>query len=90
MDLSLLRSEIDIIDQELVKLFCARMKLSAKVADYKKANDLPIHHPAREQEILEKVGFLADADLECYTRELYSEIFRLSRKYQSLRNGEVI
>lgn len=90
MDLSQLRCEIDAIDTELVKLFCARMNLSAQVADYKKAKDLPIYHPQREREILEKVGSLAGSDLEVYTRELYTEIFRLSRKYQSIRNDEVI
>lgn len=90
MDLSHLRNEIDAIDKELVKLFCARMNLSAQVADYKKAKDLPIYHPQREREILEIVGSLAGSDLEDYTRELYTEIFRLSRKYQSFRNGEVV
>ena len=90
MDLSHLRNEIDAIDKELVKLFCARMNLSAQVADYKKAKDLPIYHPQREREILEIVGSLAGSDLEDYTRELYTEIFRRSRKYQSFRNGEVV
>ena len=90
MDLSQLRSQIDAVDVELVKLFCTRMELSAQVADYKKQNGLPIHHPARELEILEKVGFMSGSELECYTKSLYSEIFRLSRDYQSACNGEVV
>ena len=45
MDLTEIRQEIDGIDQELVRLFCARMNLSAQVADYKKANNLPIFGP---------------------------------------------
>ena len=36
MELSEIRKDIDAIDEELVKLFCDRMALSAKVADYKK------------------------------------------------------
>ena len=46
MDLSEIRQQIDEIDQELVGLFCRRMGLSAQVADYKKANNLPIFVPA--------------------------------------------
>ena len=42
MDLSNLRNEIDKIDDELVKLFCQRMELSAQIADYKKQNRLHI------------------------------------------------
>ena len=49
MDLSEIRQQIDGIDQELVRLFCQRMNLSAQVADYKKANNLPIFVPARER-----------------------------------------
>ncbi len=45
MDLNEIRSEIDKIDDELVRLFCQRMHVAAQVADYKKANNLPIFQP---------------------------------------------
>ena len=89
MDLTEIRQEIDRIDRELVRLFCARMNLSAQVADYKKANNLPIFVPARERAILQKVAELAGPDMENYTRVLYSMLFELSRSYQSKRNGEL-
>ena len=89
MDLTEIRQEIDGIDRELVRLFCARMNLSAQVADYKKANHLPIFVPARERAILQKVAELAGPDMENYTRVLYSMLFELSRSYQSKRNGEL-
>ena len=89
MDLSALRTQIDAIDEELVKLFCARMAVSAKVADYKKANNLPIHHPGREREILQDVAKKAGPEMESYARGLYSMLFELSRSYQSKRNDEV-
>ena len=89
MDLSEIRQQIDEIDQELVGLFCRRMSLSAQVADYKKANNLPIFVPARERAILQKVAELAGAEMENYTRVLYSMLFELSRSYQSKRNGEI-
>ena len=56
MDLSELRKEIDRIDNQLVKLFVERMRVSAGVADYKRANNLPIFVPAREREILADVA----------------------------------
>ena len=89
MDLTEIRQEIDEIDQELVRLFCARMNLSAQVADYKKANNLPIFVPARERAILQKVAQMAGPEMENYTRVLYSMFFELSRSYQSKRNGEI-
>ena len=89
MDLTEIRQEIDGIDQELVRLFCARMNLSAQVADYKKANNLPIFVPARERAILQKVAQMAGSEMENYTRVLYSMLFELSRSYQSKRNGEI-
>ena len=89
MDLSEIRQQIDGIDQELVSLFCQRMNLSAQVADYKKANNLPIFVPARERAILQKVAEMAGPEMENYTRVLYSMLFELSRSYQSKRNGEM-
>ena len=89
MDLTEIRQEIDGIDRELVRLFCARMNLSAQVADYKKANNLPIFVPARERAILQRVAERAGPDMENYTLVLYSMLFELSRSYQSKRNGEL-
>lgn len=89
MDLTEIRQQIDGIDQELVSLFCQRMTLSAQVADYKKANNLPIFVPARERAILQKVAEMAGPEMENYTRVLYSMLFELSRSYQSKRNGEM-
>ena len=56
MDLNEIRSEIDKIDDELVRLFCQRMHVAAQVADYKKANNLPIFQPARERAKLQDVA----------------------------------
>ena len=89
MELSEIRKDIDAIDEELVKLFCQRMALSEKVADYKKANNLPILAPAREREILKDVAEKAGPELANYTRVLYSMLFELSRSYQSKRNATV-
>lgn len=90
MDLTQIRQEIDKIDEELVKLFCARMNLSAQVADYKKAHGLPIFVPAREEAILSSVAEQAGPELAEYAQALYAQLFQLSREYQCKRNGEVV
>ena len=87
MDLKDLRAEIDKIDDELVRLFCARMDVAAQIADYKKEQGLPIFHPGREREKLQDVAKKAGPDMENYTRVLYSMLFELSRSYQAKRNG---
>ena len=88
MDLNELREEIDTIDSELVRLFTARMDIAAKVADYKKANNMPIFVPARERAVLQSVAEQAGPEMANYARVLYSLLFELSRSYQSKRNTE--
>ncbi len=87
MDLNELRFEIDKIDAELVRLFVERMNLAAQISDYKKQNNLPIYAPAREREKLQEVASMSGADMESYSRVLYSLIFEISRSYQSKRNA---
>lgn len=89
MDLTEIRQQIDAIDSQLVDLFCQRMALSAQVADYKKANGLPVYVPARERAILQKVAQKAGPEFEKDARILYSTLFELSRGYQNRRNGAV-
>lgn len=87
MELEKIRAQIDEIDDALVRLFVKRMELSAQVADYKKANSMPIYVPAREQEILKTVAEIAGTELSEYACSLYAKIFELSRSYQDKRNA---
>ena len=70
MDLNELRMEIDQIDDELVRLFAARMDVAAKIAGYKKEHNLPILAPVREREKLQDVAEKAGANMANYTRVL--------------------
>ena len=85
MEIQDLRKEIDAIDDQLVQLFKQRMDVAAQIADYKKAENLPIFVPAREREKLADVAQKAGEDMANYTRVLYSMLFELSRSYQSKR-----
>lgn len=87
MDLNELRLEIDKIDDELVRLFGARMEVSARIADFKKENGLPIFVPSREAEKLLDVSTKAGPEMAQYTKVLYDLLFELSRGYQSKRNA---
>ena len=88
MDLQDLRCEIDAIDDELVQLFAKRMDVSAKIAAYKKENNLPILMPSRERAKLQDVAQKAGPEMANYTRVLYSMLFELSRSYQGKRTNE--
>ncbi len=85
MELKEVREQIDQIDKNLVDLFVKRMNCSARVAEYKKENDMPVPDPARERALLEKISELAGDEFEEYTRTLYSTILSLSRSYQHTR-----
>ncbi len=87
MDLNELRLEIDKIDDELVRLFGQRMEVSARIADYKKENGLPIFVPSREAEKLLDVAHKAGPEMAQYTKVLYDLLFELSRGFQSKRNA---
>ncbi|MBQ2893827.1 MAG: prephenate dehydratase [Oscillospiraceae bacterium] len=84
-----MRKEIDAIDDQLVQLFTQRMDVAARIADYKKAENLPIFVPAREREKLNDVAQKAGPEMANYTRVLYSMLFELSRSYQSKLNDTV-
>ena len=82
MNLQDLRSKIDKIDDQLVKLFQQRMDASAEIARYKLENNLPIYDPARERDKLYDVSGKVEEDRKSYVTALYSLLFDLSRADQ--------
>ena len=82
MDLNELRNEINQIDEELLNLFLRRMDVAEQVADYKRANHLPIYQPQREREILKKVADKAGPEMGGYARVLFSMLMELSKSSQ--------
>ena len=90
MHLNELRLEIDRIDDEIIRLFCARMEVAAKIGEYKKANGLPVFVPEREQEKLSDVMKKAGPEMADYAKSLYEHLFSLSRSYQQEGTTEVV
>lgn len=83
MELNDIRQRIDIIDDELVRLFAQRMDCSRAVAEVKQVSGRPIRDRARERAIVNRLTTQAGDAYAPYVAALYSHIFDLSRSYQS-------
>ena len=53
MDISDLRTEIDRLDRELLRIFNERANLALKIGEIKKTLDLPVYDPSREKRIFD-------------------------------------
>lgn len=80
-DLNDIRTEIDSIDNQLIKLFKRRMDCAKEVGFYKKANNIPVLNEKRENEILDEVE-KRGGEYGAHARLLYSNIMELSRALQ--------
>ena len=82
MDLSHLRTEINAIDEEMVKLFLRRMAIMDDVAEAKRQAGTPVLAPAREREILARVAGEVGPELENGARLFFTTLFDISRSRQ--------
>ncbi len=82
LNLDQLREKIDKINEQMVDLFCERMELTTKVAQYKIENNLPVYHPKREQEVIEKVSQKAKDEYKTHCRMLFTTIMDMSKVAQ--------
>lgn len=81
MELSEIRSRIDQIDEQLLKLFLERMDLAEDVASQKMEQSLPVLNQTREKEILDRVTEQA-GDRDTYVRSYFAHIMDLSKSLQ--------
>lgn len=88
-DLDYCRNRIDEIDKKLIELFEERMNIVVDVARYKKANNLPIFHKKREEEVIAKnVARISDEVLKPYTKEFMQSLMDISKDYQCEKIGK--
>lgn len=84
-----IRDQLDLIDQEIMKLLVQRMSMAAAMADAKKGTTLPLFDYSREQDILKKLPGCCKAPAEKQSRicsagiKVYEEILRQSRRIQA-------
>ncbi len=86
-ELETLRRKLDIIDQKIVSLLAKRHAEVERVVALKKAHNLPVYHPAREENLISHCrnqGAEAGLDPD-YIEELYRRILRQSRVEQTAR-----
>jgi len=85
--LEALRNKIDDIDRQIVSLLAKRQIEVEHVLALKKAHNLPVYHPAREENLIsERRDQGSDAGLDPdYIEELYRLILRQSRTEQAAR-----
>ena len=82
MDIAEIRTQIDAIDNDLLRLFLQRMDLMRDIANYKNAHNLPIVDKAREREVLSSVMDRA-GDMEEYAFYFFSKLISLACARQS-------
>ncbi len=82
-----LRRHLDTIDQEIVSLLAKRQAEVERVVALKKSHNLPVYHPAREENLISHLrnqGAEAGLDPD-YIEDLYRRILRQSRAEQTAR-----
>ncbi|MEJ2657909.1 MAG: bifunctional chorismate mutase/prephenate dehydrogenase [Desulfobacterales bacterium] len=84
-ELKRLRLQLDAIDQQIVSLLAQRQAEVERVVQLKKAYNIPVYHPAREENLIShrrsqgsKAGLNPD-----YVEEIYRRILRQSRVEQT-------
>ena len=83
LDLGKIRDEIDVTDDEIVRLFQHRMALAAEVAQYKIETGKAVFDAERERQKLEKLtGEGTNAFNTKGIQELFQQIMSISRKRQ--------
>ena len=79
MELRDYRQELDVLDEQLTRLFVRRMELAGEIGELKKDKGLPILDREREREKLEQLLSLCPEKRRLELEALYGRIFELSR-----------
>ncbi len=80
-----LRKKIDHIDSQILSLLSKRQAQVEKVVKLKKEHNIPVYHPAREEDLISKLRMEAEqADLDPdFMEDLYRVVIRQSRIKQT-------
>lgn len=87
-----LRKKINDIDIEMAKLFDTRMGIIKEVAEYKKANSMPINDSSREDEVISKNSkLIQNDDIKSFYINFIKETMNISKRYQEkIISGEKV
>lgn len=77
------REEIEKIDRQMAELFEQRMGCSARIAEYKSENGMPILDEGREKVLIEKNEvYVGNEDLRPFYRQFLHGVLDISKQYQ--------
>lgn len=88
MTIEELRAQIDRIDSEIIRLYGERLETAHQIGQYKQDHHLPVSDPAREREVLNRVGAEAGEANENGVRALFGFLMAQSRTNQLLERKE--
>jgi len=88
LDLEELRRGIDAVDQQILKLLHARVRLVMQVGEYKRERGIPVYDPARERALLERLSKSAEPPLDGDTvRRVFERLVDESRRIEQHHVG---
>ena len=78
--LELFRKEIDIIDENIIKLLAERYNICKQVAIYKKSQNIPMMQPGRINSIMNRLAIIARSNniSEKVVQGIFSTIIKYS------------
>ncbi len=75
------RDEIDMLDNQIIKLLDERFKVTKKVGDYKRNNQIKVLNKGREEAIVNRIKEM-NLTNEDQILELYSYMMDVSKRQQ--------
>jgi chorismate mutase len=82
-ELDALRQEIDAVDQQILDLIAARVRVVLRVGELKRRVGLPVYDPGRERMMLERLEDLATPPLDRSTvRRIFERLIDESRRLE--------
>ena len=90
MSLEKLRSEIDRVDSDIIRLIAQRQKISGAIAQFKISNSLPIHDEKRTTDVLRGVFDKAvESRIDpVATQKIFEMLIAMSEERQHECSGE--
>lgn len=77
-----LRKEIDVLDDEIVQLFCRRLSLCKQIGEIKAKNGITVADFDRENAVLCRLTASLDDENAAAVKKLYAEIFNVTKSLQ--------
>jgi monofunctional chorismate mutase len=81
-ELDKLRLEINNIDNNIMDLLSERMKVSSKVGEYKRKNNMEVYDSTREKKLIERLINYNNMDEE-FIKDLWNTIMKYSKDVQN-------